>query len=109
MAKISTLTATLCAGVLVAVAGMSDALAADKQSFEAAYKAADAARKKAASMGYEWRDTAKMLKASKAAAEKGDYDKAEKIAMKAKRQGELGVVQAMEQESAWKAAVLKVN
>jgi len=89
----------------VACAGNS--VSADEQSFNASYEAADAARKKAASMNYEWRDTGKMLKKAKEAAGKGDYATAEKIAKKAEMQGEMAVAQAKEQEQAWQAAVVK--
>ncbi len=60
--------------------------------------AADAARKKAGSVGGEWRDTGKMLKQAKAAVKSGAYDKAIKLAEKAGRQGELGYTQATSQQ-----------
>lgn len=107
MPKTTTLVAVLCAAVLAACAATTDATAADEKSFNAAYEAADAARKQAASLGFEWRDTKKMLDEAKKAADKGDYETAEKLAMKAKREGEMGVAQAKEQEQAWRSAVLK--
>ena len=81
--------------------------AGDAETFKAAYEAAVEARKAAAAVGFEWRDTKKMLRQAKKLAEKGEYEKAVRLANKAKRQGDLGVQQAEEQETAWRAAVLK--
>ncbi len=78
-------------------------LAAEKDQaaeFKATVEKADASRKKAASVGGEWRDTGKMIKQAKAAAKKGDYEKALKLANTAYRQGELGYQQAMDQKDA---------
>jgi hypothetical protein len=104
MRKLSTIVAVMGASLLVACAGNT---VADEKSFNASYEAADAARKKAASMNYEWRDTGKMLKKAKEAAAKGDYATAEKLANKAQMQGKMAVTQAEEQEQAWQAAVVK--
>jgi rhodanese-related sulfurtransferase len=68
--------------------------------FAAAVEKAEAAAKKADSVGGEWRDTGKMIKQAKAAAKKGDYDQALKLANTAYRQGELGYKQAMSQKDA---------
>lgn len=87
---------------------MSSALAAETQaSFEAAYAAADAARKQAAGVGHEWRDTRKMLKKAKATAKKGDYDKAVKLAQQAQQQGERAFEQGTLQAKVWQDAVPK--
>ena len=79
----------------------------DAETFKAAYEAGKAARKAAAAVGFEWRDTKKMLRQAKKLAEKGEYEEAIELANEAKRQGEHGVAQAREQETAWKEAVLK--
>lgn len=105
MGKISYVTAAMGASLLVAFAGNS--VAADQKSFDASYEAAETARKEAASMDYEWRDTAKLLRQARKAAGKGDYETAEKLARKAEMQGKMAVVQAKEQEQAWQAAVVK--
>jgi nucleoid-associated protein YgaU len=70
---------------------------AQKSAAEAAIAAADAAIKKAASVGGEWRDSRKILKKAEAALKKGDYAKAIKLANQARRQGELGYAQAMDE------------
>ena len=97
--------AALIAGASCAVTRASEA--DDAETFKAAYEAGKAARKAAAAVGFEWRDTKKMLRRAKKLAEKGEYEKAIELANKAKHQGEQGVSQAREQETAWKEAVLK--
>lgn len=89
------------------VAFTSGASAADKATFDAAYAAADAARKGAAAVKFEWRDTGKMLKKAKALAGKGDYAKAVALANKAKAQGDAGQQQAAEQDKLWRSFVVK--
>ena len=97
--------AALMAGASCAVTRASEA--DDAETFKTAYEAGKAARKAAAAVGFEWRDTKKMLRRAKKLAEKGEYEKAIELANKAKHQGEQGVSQAREQETAWKEAVLK--
>ena len=82
----------------------SEPTAADAES---AIAAAEAARKKAASVGGEWRDTGKMIKQAKAAVKKGDLKKAVKTARKAQRQGELGYEQAVSQKELKMPSYLK--
>ena len=48
-----------------------------------------------------------MLRQARKLAKKGEYAKAVQLANRAKRQGELGLIQAEEQESAWRVSVLK--
>lgn len=74
--------------------------AGDRADFEKMMTAAQEARKKAASVGGEWRDIGKFLKQAEQAATKGDFATAGKLAEKAKRQGELGYEQAMSQRNA---------
>lgn len=91
------------AGILAAalVTGLPvTAWADEKADFEKALAAAEAARKKAASVGGEWRDTGKFLKKAEATASEGDYTKAMKLAEKARRQGELGYEQALQEKDA---------
>ncbi|HEB97117.1 MAG TPA: SoxXA-binding protein [Sedimenticola thiotaurini] len=84
----------------VAMAAGTDAKAADPKAAEAAkvIEHAEMARKRAASVDGEWRDTAKFIKKARALAKEGKYDAAIKLAKKAKRQGELGYEQAVSQE-----------
>ena len=81
--------------------------ASDEAAFVAAYNAAAKARKAVRKAGFEWRDLRTLLRKSKKLGKKGEYEKAIELANQAKRQAELGMIQAGEQESAWEAAVLK--
>ena len=103
MFKKSILGAALISATMLA----GNANAATAEDFKAAHEAAEAARKGAAALKYEWRDTGKMIKKAKALAEKGEFDKAVKLANKAREQGELAQAQAKEQEKSWRDAVLK--
>lgn len=71
---------------------------ADRAAFDRLHGEAEQARKKADSIGGEWRDTAKFLKQAKAAADAGELDKAMKLARRAKEEGELGYIQASSQK-----------
>ena len=100
--------AVLAIAVGIFLAGAVQAAEKDQAAeFKAAVEKADASRKKAASVGGEWRDTGKMIKKAKAAAEKGDYKKALKLANTAYRQGELGYKQAMSQKGVGFPAYMK--
>ena len=81
--------------------------ASGEETFRTAYEAAAAARKAARKAGFEWRDTKKTLRQARKLAKKGEYEKAIKLANRARRHSELGLIQAEEQESAWREAVLK--
>ena len=97
-------------GAAAAIAAGAWALrvcADDAATFDAAYEAGSAARKAAAKVGFEWRDTRKLLRQARKLAEKGEYAKAVEFAHRARRQGELAVLQAREQETAWREMVLK--
>lgn len=80
--------------------GSTEAASGPQAEAEQAIADADAARKKAASVGGEWRDTGKMIKEAQDLVKSGEYDKAIKLANKAKRQGELGYEQAMAEQGA---------
>ena len=81
--------------------------ASDEAAFKAAYGDAAAARKAARKAGFEWRDTKKMLRQARKLAKKGEYAQAIELSNRARRHSELGLIQAEEQESAWREAVLK--
>lgn len=74
--------------------------AANKFAYEKAVDEAKAAQSAAKAVSFEWRDIGKMLKKADAAAKEGDFKKAIKLAKKAKKQGELGQIQAKEQANA---------
>lgn len=68
--------------------GMATKPSASSQADAAIVFASDA-NKRAAAVGYEWRDTGKFIKKAKAAAAKGDDQKAIKLANQAKLQADL--------------------
>lgn len=68
---------------------------------------ADKARKKAKSVGGEWRDIGKFLKKAKAAVKKGKCGKAAKLAKKAHKQGDMGYAQAMKQKDTYMPGYFK--
>ena len=91
---------SMLAGILLC-SGMTTPALADDVSAAKVQKlidAADAARKQAAQVGGEWRDTGKMIKNAKALLEKGDFVAAAKLANKAAKQGHLGYEQAVSQK-----------
>jgi hypothetical protein len=73
--------------------------------FDAAYRAAEAARKRAAAVGYEWTTIRSLLKAAKKAAGQGDLDRAVELAEEARLHGELAVEQAAYEDEHWVNAV----
>lgn len=83
------------AGAAVATAGGDEKAALDK-----AIADAEAARKKAASVGGEWRDTGDMIKQAQEAGAAGDFAKGMELANEAQKQGELGYAQAMQEKGA---------
>lgn len=95
--------------ILSAVLIVSSTLvfAAGKADFDAAYKAADAARAKAASVDYEWNTIAPLLDKARKAAESGDYAAAIELAEEAKKHGDLAYKQSQTEEKNWRNAVVK--
>ena len=83
------------AGALAAPADSDQKAALDKAIVDA-----QAARKKAASVGGEWRDTAKMIKQAEEAGAAGDFAKGLNLASEAQKQGELGYAQAVKEKGA---------
>jgi len=93
---LASLIVTGCAGY-----GSSSAKApATQETYTAALADAKMSLKKATKANYVWRDSSKILKKAAAAAKSGDFETATKLAMKAKRQGELAVAQAESQKNA---------
>ena len=79
----------------------------DRSQALAGIEAAEAARRRADSVGGEWRDTAAMIEKARTLAEAGRYGAAVELANDAKRQGELGYDQALgEQHADFPAYVL---
>jgi nucleoid-associated protein YgaU len=70
-----------------------EAMPSKAQMAADAIAAAKAAAAKANALGYEWRDTGKMIKEAEKLAAAGKYDEAIALANKAREQGELAVKQ----------------
>ncbi len=88
--------ASLALGACASGSGTS-ATEADAKS---ALLAAEHEQKRAKAKGYEWRDTGKVIKKAKAAMKDGDYEKAVKLANKAKRQSTNALAQYEQQKNA---------
>jgi len=73
---------------------------ASEAGYNAAVAAAKSSIKIAKKAHYEWRDSGKLLKKADKAAKNGDFDKATKLANKARRQGELALKQSKDQANA---------
>lgn len=96
--KKALLTASL--SLLLAACASNGGTNAAAEDAAQAIAAAEAARAKAAAVGYEWRDTAKMIKAAKEAAKAKEYNKAVTLAGQAERQGQNALKQYHEQSKA---------
>jgi len=81
-------------------AGPQPVASNDAKDFPTLIKQAEAAVKKSGDVGSQWRDAELFIGQAKMAAANGDMEKAMKLAIQAKRQGELGYQQAQEQKNA---------
>lgn len=97
MRKITITTAALLLSLSVPLASSAGSIDPKSQK---AIDGAIAAANKAAEVGFEWRDTGKMIKKAKAAAEKGDNATAMKMANRAADQGRLAYQQYLDQKNA---------
>ena len=77
------------------------------EEFNAAIVEANEARKMSGSLGHEWRDTAKILRAAQKAAKGGDLVAAMKLVAQAKFQSDAAIVQANREQSLWKGRVIR--
>jgi hypothetical protein len=82
-------------------------LAATDADFKAAFAAADAANKEAASLRNQWTVTATALTDAKKAADAGDFDKAVASAKEAEALAKASVFQAKSEKQAWKDEVIR--
>ncbi|MCG6861399.1 MAG: hypothetical protein LJE70_09030 [Chromatiaceae bacterium] len=107
--KIRKVSVSVLAVALLAGVPASAVWSADNAEVKKAIAAADTARKKAASVGGEWRDTGKLIDNAQKLAEEGKLDEALELANKAMRQGELGYEQAMSQKDATMPEYMKAG
>jgi len=68
---------------------------------------AEAARREADALGFEWRDTAKLIKQAREALDKGQKEESDKLASLALLQGKAAVAQARSTEKNWKMMIPK--
>jgi len=73
---------------------------ANAKDAESAIMAAEHELKRAKAAGNEWRDTGKIIKEAEKSAKDGDFEKAVKLANKAKQQSTNALAQAEEQKNA---------
>ena len=88
---------------MLLVAGATSALAAGSEAdFKAAYAAAEAANKEAASLRNQWTTTAAAMAAAKKAADAGDFDQAVASAKEAEALAKASTFQATSEKKLWK-------
>jgi hypothetical protein len=97
----------LALAVLLTVAAMPRAFAATEADYKAAFAAAEAASKQAASLRNQWTTTVAALAAAKKAADSGDFDRAAAAAKEAEALAKASVDQATTEKQAWKAMEIR--
>ena len=85
---------------LLLFAGYS-VLATGSEDFKADWQAADTKRQEASALGYEWKDTKKILKRARKAAEAGENEKAMELVAKALEQSEDAIAQQAREARLW--------
>jgi hypothetical protein len=78
-----------------------------RESFAALITAAQSAQKAAAAAGAEWLETGTLIDQARRDAEQENWDMAIELALKAKQQGELAVMQAERESIAWQNRVVR--
>ncbi len=84
---------------LLSACASNGSMNASSSDFDSIIKQAIAENAKAKKVGFEWRDTGKMIKKAKKLAASGDTEKAIKLAKKAKKQAMDAQAQAVAQAS----------
>ena len=87
---------------MLLIASSACAFAATEADFKAAYAAAEAANKEAATLRNQWTTTAATLAAAKKAADAGDFDKAVEVAKEAEELAKASIYQAKSEKELWK-------
>jgi len=93
---------------LLWLTAMTAAFAASTEAdFRTAIGAAEATEKNAGALKNQWIPTEQALAAAKKAAASGDFDTAVKQASYAEALAKASIAQAKEQETAWKAGIIR--
>jgi rhodanese-related sulfurtransferase len=98
--KIRSISAGATIAILLTSLPVTNAWSTTRSEAERAISEAEEAREKAAAVGGEWRDTAKMIQSATKLLDTRQYTKASGIAKEAKLQAELGYEQAMNEKDA---------
>ncbi|MCP3393173.1 hypothetical protein NLM27_30935 [Bradyrhizobium sp. CCGB12] len=98
---------TLPLAMLLALSLVPTARAATEADYKAAYAAAEAASKEAASLRHQWTTTVSTLAAAKKAADGGDFDRAFAAAKEAEALAKASIFQANSEKEAWKAMEIR--
>ncbi len=77
------------------------------EAFQSAWDASDAKRQEAAAVGYEWRDTKKMLKKAQEEFEAGNTEAALKLVARAREESEDAIAQHTRETNAWASRVIQ--
>jgi hypothetical protein len=96
----------ICLAVALLFAGAAQA-ASTEADFKAALAAAVAAEQDAGALKNQWIPTEQALVAAKKAAAAGDFDAAVAEAKEAEALAKASIAQAKEQQSAWRAGVIR--
>jgi hypothetical protein len=99
---VKTIARNLLSTALLLLAGATFALAASEADFKAAYAAAEAANRQAASLRNQWTTTAATLAAAKKAADSGDFDQAVAQSREAEALAKASIFQATSEKERWK-------
>jgi hypothetical protein len=81
--------------------------AASEADFKAAYAAAEAANKQAATLRNQWTTTAAALDAAKKAADTGDFERAVASSKQAEALARASIFQAENEKQAWRALEIR--
>ena len=98
--------AWMCLVVMLLFAGVAQA-ASTEADFKTALAAAEAAEQEAGTLKNQWIPTEQALAAAKKAAAAEDFDTAVAQAKEAEALAKASIAQAREQQTAWKAGVIR--
>ena len=93
--------------LLAALLTAGSAFAASEADYKAAYAAAEAANKEAATLRNQWTTTAAALTAAKKAADGGNFDQAVAASKEAEALAKASIYQATSEKEAWKAPEIR--
>jgi hypothetical protein len=98
--------AWICLAVTLLLASAAQA-ASTEADFKTALAAAEAAEQEAGTLKNQWLPTEQALAAAKKAAAAGDFDAAVAQAKEAEALAKASIAQAEEQQSAWRAGIIR--